>query len=741
MSDCISMRKPAAQWTDGLLLGNGRLGACIQGQITNEVIPFNEETMWYGGPLNRENPDAQEHLSQIRSLLLSGQTTHASMLAKAALTSTPKYVTPYLPGGNLRIQFFDQNGQVTGYRRTLNMEHACAEVSYSMNGVQMKREYFVSFARNVLVIRLSSNQPFSALVNLNRRPYEEQTGQDANTVFLCGQCGPNGVKFYAAACAVADGKSAPIVGDFIYLKDIKNAEIYFSVSTDFDSETSPQQRVQSVLQNAINLRYDQLYSEHLAVYSPLYQRVSFSLDSKEYLPLYTEDMISQFRQNGQYYEEIARLLFCLGRYLLLSSSYHCRLPATLQGIWNADYAPPWESKFTININTEMNYWPAEVTNLSECHEPLFDLIERMSVRGRKTAQCMYGCRGFVAHHNTNLWADTAPEGILDNSPIWPMGGAWLSLHLFEHYRFTLDKKFLQERALPILRESVRFFLDYLVKLPDGTLTTGPSLSPENRYIAPDGNPCALCMGPTMDHQILRELFSDYLEACSLLGENTKLVIQAREALYALPATSIAPDGRIREWMQDYPEVDSGHRHISHLFGLYPGYQMPTDQAELRRAATLTLKHRLENGGGHTGWSCAWIICFYARLLDPNGVSLYLHKMIRDSIQPNLLASHPPFQIDGNFGVTAAIAEALLQSQEEFIELLPALPPEWKSGKITGLKARGNITVDLQWQNGALYSACLTAAVPQLVQLRYKGIQRTVPLLADQPLNLTGEFFL
>ena len=740
MNHEIRLQSPGKQWDDGLFLGNGRLGASVLGQVVDEVLHLNEETMWYGGPLDRENPDGQKHLEEVRRLLMAGEVDKATFLAKASITSCPKYLAPFMPGGNLRMTFFGQNGQVTNYTRRLDIDRAVAEVTYQVDGVSMKREYFVSQKKNVLAIRLTGDKPITALINLNRRPYEEETGKaDEKTVFLKGQCGAGGVRYYGASRVVADGGDAQVIGDHLALTEVTSAVLYTSMATDFGGREDYEQQVLQALDAAESCGYDQLLAEHMETFGALYRRASLLL-TKGNCGLPTDDMIKACRETGAHLAEIAENLFALGRYLLISSSYACQLPATLQGLWNGSFTPAWESKYTININTEMNYWPAEVTNLSECHLPLFDLVERMEKRGQKTARELYGCDGFVAHHNTNLWADTAPEGIFNSSPIWPMGGAWLSLHFYEHFLFTEDMDFLRERALPVLESAVRFFIGYLMPDKDGTLLSGPSLSPENSYRSKAGQVGALCMAPTMDSQILRELFRDYLDSCRLLNEQRPWISQAEYVLAHLPETEISADGRVREWHEDYEEVEPGHRHISHLFGLYPGYQMNDCEPALRDAARKTLAYRLANGGGHTGWSCAWIINFYARLKEGEYVHQYLHKFISCSLQDNLLDSHPPFQIDGNFGVTAAIAEALVQSHNPYIELLPALPEDWQDGQFTGAKLRGNITLDLFWKGGRLEKAVFTAAKDREITVRYGDREVSLMLKAGQSQELSEQSF-
>jgi alpha-L-fucosidase 2 len=422
-------------------------------------------------------------------------------------------------------------------------------------------------------------------------------------------------------------------------------------------------------------------------------------------------MLADLRTGSKtYFLDLSMLLLRYARYLLISSSTGCRLPANLQGLWNGSFEPPWQCEFTININAEMNYWFAEKSGLSECHLPLLGLLERLAENGRETAEKLYGCEGFVAHHNTNLWANTDLEGIFDASPFWVMGGAWLCLHMYEHYLYTQDKEFLKDRALPVMREAIRFFEGYLTDDGEGHLVTGPSVSPENTYISSAGQRGALCMGPTMDSTILRQLIRWYLEGASQAGleisEEERHTLE--QILEKLPPLQISGDGRIMEWSRDYEETEPGHRHISHLFGLHPGNEITRKTPELFAAAEKTLDYRLSHGGGHTGWSKAWVTCFYARLGRGAEVGTNIMELLCRSVQDNMLTVHPPFQIDGNFGIAEAVLEALIQSHAGYIELLPALPDEWTSGRLRGVRLRGGMTVDLSWEHAELKTLTVTA---------------------------------
>ncbi len=742
MKHQIVLDRPAGakDWAEGLFIGNGRLGASILGAVANESIPLNEETIWYGAPLARDNTDGINHIEEIRSLLRAGEIEKATFLNRMALNSTPKYLTPYLPAGNLVIDYFDMKCDADSYKRTLDMDNALVTVDIKAGDTVQKREYFASRSRNVIAIRITSNKPITLSASLNRRPYEGNNEKiDNKTTAMWGQCGVGGISYFGATRIVAKGASVGAMGGYIYTESAEVVELYTTYGTDFMTDADYRANCLARLDVAEELGFDAMYNEHLAEWKELYDRLDFSLDVPQ--PEETCDIqLKKLREGGDE-RALCENLFHLGRYLMISGSTDCQLPTTLQGIWNGSYTPSWESKYTININTEMNYWPAEVCNLPECHEALFKFVERLTERGRVTAKTLYGCNGFVVHHNTNIWAETAVEGIPDSAPYWPMGGAWLSLHMYEHYLFTEDKVFLKERALPVMGLAIEFFADYLTDGPNGTLITGPSLSPENTYRSSIGQVGALCMAPTMDSQILCELMGAYITGCNAIGERGAVQDKAEEILLRLPKTEVSTDGRIKEWQEEYEEIELGHRHVSHLFGLHPGTQITQKDTELFAAAKKTLQTRLANGGGHTGWSCAWIINFYARLQDAASVQNYLRKLLGSSTQDNLLDSHPPFQIDGNFGATAGIVEALCQSHTGEIHLLPALPQSWQSGKLTGVRLRGNIGMDIYWSGGELERAILTAATDKDITIRYADKSMAVSLKAGIAHTISTKDFI
>lgn len=713
-------QQPAKEWEEALPLGNGRLGAMVFGGVSEERLQMNEESMWYGGSVNRNNPDARRMLPEIRELIFKGEISKAERLIKLALSGCPNSMHPYQAMGDIYFQF-EGVENYTDYHRELDLEKAVYRQSYTCEDTFYQREIFISKPADVMVMHFtakgSGRLNFSAIMG-REKFFDGVKKAGTRGICLYGNLGKGGFDFsMMLITGDTDGK-AEVIGEHLLISDASYVTLYFCGDTSCHVPSSMlEPSIIDRIQRASREDKDALFKAHEEDYRSLYGRVEFDLgDLTKYDNIPTDRRILDAKDKPADIG-LSKLYFDFGRYLLIACSREGGLPATLQGLWNKDMLPPWDSKYTININTEMNYWPAESCNLSECHMPLFELIKKMVPNGRKTARQMYDCKGFMCHHNTDIYGDTATQDHWIPGSYWVMGAAWLCTHQWTHYQYTLDQDFLKE-CFPIMREAAQFFLDFLVE-HDGYLVTCPSVSPENTFILPSGEKGANIYGVTMDNQILRDLFTQCIEAAKILGVEDELNEQIRQARERLIPTRIGKHGNIMEWPEDFEEWEPGHRHISHLYGLHPSEQITVDGTPaLAEAARVTLERRLSAGGGHTGWSRAWITNHYAKLWDGEKAYENIERLFADSTYLNLFDKHPPFQIDGNFGVTAAIAEMLVQSTMERIVLLPALPRAWNSGSVKGLRIKGGGEIDLFWKDGALERCNVRSDKGMVVYLKY-----------------------
>lgn len=766
-SQSLWYRQPAAKWSEALPVGNGRLGAMIFGGVDKERLALNEESVWSGQPTQTDRVGAYKFLPQIRQLLFAGQHAEAQKLIEREVLG-PRPLGSYQPLGDLTLEF--PQTEAKDYLRWLDLDQGVAAVRFAGERGLIQREVLASPVHDVLVVRLESDRKGGVDVALTLSREEGAQTENIGDAMLrmTGMTDPGkptqGVRYVAGLQVVADGGSVKGENGRLEVSGANQVTILITAATDYAGDEEPEARVARIISAAAALPYAQLKEAHVSAHQELMRRVTINLGRDEQKErLATNERLDLVRQGGDDPGLLA-LYFQYGRYLLISSSRDPgTLPANLQGIWNHRLSPPWFSGWHLDINAQMNYWPVETVNLAELHPKLINLLDRLRENGRKTAKDVYNADGFVTSHRTNANLFTSPVKGLN---VWPTGAAWTCQHVWEHYAFNGDKEYLRSTGYPILREASEFFLDWLVPNPaTGELVSGPSISPENTYFASDGGVTSLDMGPTMDQQIIAELFDNTLAAAGELGIHDDFVESVRSARAKLAPTRIASDGRIMEWSQEFREREPNHRHASHLYALYPGGAItPRGTPDLAAAARKSLVVRTdmstlqslpdENGQpvevrhtnlsntSNTGWSLAQFAGLWARLGDGEEALTTLLRLLRNATYPNLMDTHPTkdgegvFQIDGNLGATAAMAEMLMQSHAGEIDLLPALPKEWAEGSVTGLRARGGFTVDIGWKDGKLHEAEVKAQQTRDVKIRVPGSARIVR--NDETLGVASE---
>ena len=754
--DVLWYSEPALDWDHALPVGNGRMGAMVFGRPKKERIQLNEDSLWPGGPDWENALGTSEDIERIRHLLLQGKVHEADQMIvdKYSLKSVSR---SHQTMGDLFIEFDYDSTLVNNYKRSLNLDKAMAMVDYAVGDMKVHQKIYCSAIDDVLVVELSTDQDKGLSYSLEfTRPKDgnletvEISSPNPTELTMAGMVSQMdgkkfskpfpidyGVKFETRLKLHLDSGTATYENNKLHVSGARNAILYILSATSFYNSDYTSKN-EETLNGIEQLDTETIRIRHIQDFQSLYHRVKFDLGNASSDTFSTAERVSRVKAREADVNLQAKL-FNYGRYLLISCSRPGTNPANLQGLWNPHIRAPWNADYHLNINLQMNYWLAEVTNLSECHLPLFDFTEKIIERGRVTALEQYDARGAVAHHATDLWAVPVMRAARPYWGSWTESLGWLMNHYWAHFEFTQDINFLRSRAYPALKETALFYLDWLQENPkNGKWIAYPSTSPENSYIASDGESAALAMGTAMSQQIIYEVFKNVLYAAAYLEIEDDFVREVRLKLDNLESgLKIGPDGRLLEWNESLPEAEKGHRHMSHLYALHPGNDINENNPDFLEAARETIRYRLENGGAGPGWSRAWIINFFARLKDPVAIQENIDLFLQRSIFPNLFDTHPPFQIDGNFGYTAGIAEALIQSHMDYIELIPCLPLNWTKGEIQGLKARGNIEVSMVWSNSSMDRVTLKSEHNQTRRIRYRDIIKEVNLPAGEIIQLNG----